>query len=150
MKKELVRSSGMVRVVMSDKDEVERARKDLLRLLEDPYYIEAFLRLSKASKLPSPPPGIFPNKIGAYATKLANKRDQDQEKQRPGAPRKHDLTVVSKLDPVFSKHNLSSMEGIRRLLAGIYPTANKASINEKAKEFSGVLSGLRKQIKKNV
>lgn len=143
---------GIQRIKLSDNEEVERARKHLLLLLEDPHYQEAYLRLEKAKKLPEKPSGIFPNRIGAYAAKLMASQQQTNQvrpkKSSPGRPNDHLLQNPKLMLAHFERRcepGLTLMEFCRQFLRSVFPYANSDQLEGVAKTVHRKMLDIRRR-----
>lgn len=142
---------GLVRIKGNDRDEVEKARKHLLELFEDPHYVAAYIRLRKARKTPSMPRGSIPVDPGELARRIID-RDTEKPKRGGGRPEKMlmpDREFYRKLFEVLDSKTISVAKAARMFVRSQIPNASEEVVRNNAKEVAQYLRNARKKLGKN-
>lgn len=132
----------------SDAEQVEIARLHLIKLLCDPFYQEAAIRLKRSGKLAEliNDPGGNPA-IGNIARKLQQPKTLVQKRKSPGAPRK--LTGLTELFLVIERSQVkgrSIIDWCRRVVRANWPNATEEQQEKVAKETQRKLLDIRRRM----
>jgi hypothetical protein len=129
----------------TDKEMVEHAEKHLIKLLSDPYYHEAYLRLlRKKNPLLKNKAGNLPYTKGRLAAKYQSPKEKKKARGRPRNKPAPGADYILKFEA--SRDDLTLIDICRHYIRTSYPSEPPHSVEFWAQKFSQKLRNQKKKL----